>query len=105
MAKEYAKSFYKSKAWLSCREGFINSKHGLCERCKSKGKYVAGKIVHHKTYITPENINDPYITLSFENLELLCSSCHNKEHGESKEPLLREGLIFDENGQLVSHEG
>ncbi|MBE7145095.1 hypothetical protein BHL35_08985 [Bacillus cereus] len=39
----------------------------MCERCQS-----TGKIVHHKEYITPGSINDPEVTLSISNLELLC---------------------------------
>ena len=54
MAKEWAKSFYQSKAWRRCRDAFFISKQGLCERCENPGK-----IVHHKIYITPNNINDP----------------------------------------------
>jgi len=27
----------------------------------SQWQYVAGEEVHHKIYLTPENINDPYI--------------------------------------------
>lgn len=37
-------------------------------------------ICHHKTYLTPGNINDPDIALSWTNLEALCQDCHNKEH-------------------------
>lgn len=92
--KPWAESFYKSKAWRDCREAFFISKHGLCERCGRPGK-----IVHHKKYLTPENINDPNITLSFENLELLCSSCHSNEHNGTD--VTAEGLMFDEEGNLV----
>lgn len=73
--KEYARSFYNSKAWRLCSRGFMLSKDGLCERC---GRIA--DICHHKTYITPENINDPEITLNWDNLEALCQDCHNKEH-------------------------
>lgn len=98
MAKDFAKNFYRSSAWKKCRASFIISKHGLCERCNCK----AGTIVHHKIYLTPENINDPYITLSFDNLELTCQDCHNKEHMSGD--VTAEGLMFDENGDLVWRE-
>lgn len=39
-----------------------------------------GEIVHHKNYITTSNIYEPEITINFNNLELLCLDCHNKEH-------------------------
>jgi len=94
MAKEFAKAFYKSKAWRQCRDAYFISQHGLCERCG-----VAGKIVHHKDYLSPENINDPEVSLNWDNLELLCQDCHNHEHHEV--PATGDGLAFDENGDLV----
>lgn len=93
--KEWAKQFYKSKAWRKCRHAYFISQHGLCERCKEPGK-----IVHHKQYLTPETINDPDVSLSFNNLELLCHECHNKEHFKKFSPT-REGLAFDEHGNLT----
>ena len=93
--KPYAKKFYKSSAWRKCRQAYITSKYGLCERCAD-----AGNIVHHKTYITPENINDPNITLNHKNLELLCATCHQHEHYKTNSAIA-EGLAFDSNGDLV----
>lgn len=78
--KEYAESFYKSNAWRQCRLSYLKSVGGLCERCYQKGLFVPAKIVHHKIYITPDNITDPSITFNFNNLEALCQDCHNKEH-------------------------
>lgn len=91
---EKKRSFYKSKAWRQCRHAFFASRHGLCERCQG-----SGKIVHHKVYLTPDNINDPDVSLNWDNLELLCHDCHNKEHFKSSPT--REGLMFNENGDLV----
>lgn len=91
--KPWAEHFYKSKAWRDCRDAFFIYKHGICERCGGHGE-----IVHHKEYLTPTNINDPNITLNWDNLELLCQDCHNKEH--SKELPISEGLMFDEEGNL-----
>ena len=99
VAKEWAKSFYKSKAWQDCREGYIQSVHGLCERCLEKDKHVPGKIVHHKKILTPENINNPDITLSWENLELVCATCHQHEHFESD--AIIDGYKFNEFGDMV----
>jgi len=99
MAKEYALSFYHSKSWLDCRDGYIKSVNGLCERCLSKGIMVPGKIVHHKTYITPNNVNDPNITLSWNNLEYLCQDCHNNEHHTNEATC--EGLRFNNIGDLI----
>ena len=80
MAKEFSKRLYKSAAWQACRTAYIKKVGGLCERCFKEGKIVPGVIVHHKIYLTPENVNEPRITLNFDNLELLCEACHNKEH-------------------------
>lgn len=58
-----------------------------------------GKIVHHKTPITPSNINDPMITLNFNNLEYICQTCHNKEHMRNK--ATKDDVEFDEDGNLI----
>jgi len=50
----WAAWFYNSRAWLDCRLAFLQSKFFICERCGG-----AATIAHHKTYLTPENINDP----------------------------------------------
>lgn len=80
--KDYAQSFYKSKTWQDCRAAYFKQARGLCERCLKKGVYKAGEIVHHKKHITPANICDPAITLSFDNLELVCRDCHAELHKE-----------------------
>lgn len=84
MAKEYAAQFYKSKAWQNTRAAYISSRGGLCERCLARGKYNPGVIVHHREHITPDNIQDPNVLLSWENLELLCRECHAAEHAKNK---------------------
>ena len=95
MAREFAEAFYKSAAWLHCREAYIEHVHGLCERC-----HRPGYIVHHKIYLTPDNIADPDVALNFDNLEYLCLDCHNREHGSSDQQVTREGLAFDSFGDL-----
>lgn len=98
--KEYAKGFYRSMAWRKCRDAYFIKRNGICERCGN-----AGVIVHHKIYITPENINNPKITLNFDYLELLCCDCHNKEHkknkkrNKNKKPNLR--YTIDEQGNIL----
>lgn len=93
----FAKSFYLSKAWRDTRAYIYKRDMGLCVRC---GK--PGKIVHHKIYLTPQNIDNPSITLSEDNLELLCCECHAIEH-EGQAPTA-EGLEFDSEGNLVERE-
>lgn len=95
MAKDYAKQFYKSTAWKECRMAYIKSVGGLCEECLKHGIYTPGKIVHHKIPLTEENINDPSITLSWDNFKLVCQDCHAKEHAAECR------YSFDEFGGVV----
>lgn len=79
--KEFARGFYKGRAWQQCRDGYAASVGGLCEDCLAKGLYRPGEIVHHMIELTPDNINDPAVSLSWSNLRLLCRDCHAKRHG------------------------
>lgn len=92
--REFAKEFYRSKAWRETREYIYKRDMGLCVRCSAPGE-----IVHHKEHLTPHNINNPAITLSEDNLELLCRVCHAIEH-EGELPTSGE-LMFDTEGNLV----
>jgi len=94
MAKDYAKAFYKSARWIECKNGYMQSQNWTCERCGD-----VAIICHHKTYITPENIHDPNITLNWENLESCCQTCHNLEHHSGG--ICQEGLTFDSKGNLI----
>ena len=96
--QDFAKAFYLSKAWRDTREYIYKRDMGLCVLC---GKSCV--IVHHKVYGTPQNINKPAITLSEDNLELLCRECHAIEH-EGQLPTAS-GLMFDSEGNLVEKEG
>ncbi|MBG9937441.1 HNH endonuclease [Bacillus tropicus] len=94
MAKNYAKAFYNGASWRKCKNGFMQSKHYLCERCGD-----IAVICHHKQYITPQNINNPNITLNWDNLEALCQTCHNQEHHSGD--ICANGLVFDNKGNLI----
>ena len=97
MAKEYAKAFYNSSAWIKCKNSYIKSVYGLCERCGEPGY-----IVHHKKHLTPNNINDPNITLNHNNLEYLCLECHNEEHKRfKKKSPVKNGFRFNDKGELI----
>lgn len=97
--KEYARKFYKSKAWQRCRASFVGKRRsidgGLCEHCGKRQGYI----VDHIEEITPENINDINITLNHENLQYLCLECHNTKTFK-KNFAVRENLFFDEEGNL-----
>ena len=81
--QDFARKLYTSKTWEKCRKAYASSVGGLCERCMAQGKVTPGEIVHHKIYISRDNVSDPNITLNFNNLELLCRKCHGEEHGKS----------------------
>lgn len=95
MSKDYAKSFYNSQAWKDTQAAYMASQYYICERCGS-----VARIVHHIHYITPMNINDPNITLSWDNLQALCIDCHNAEH-IGKGGACAEGLRFNDKGELI----
>ena len=73
--KDYAKDFYKGKAWQRVRDDYVKSVGGLCEECLKRGLVVHGEIVHHKEHIT-----DSKVTLNPGNLILLCRGCHGDAH-------------------------
>ena len=76
----FAHGFYSSWQWIKCRRAYAVNKAGLCERCLARGLIVPGTQCHHKIRLTPENINDPDVSLNWENLQLLCEDCHQAEH-------------------------
>ena len=87
------RNFYRSRKWKMARAIKIASVHGRCEKC---GKI--GTEVHHIIHLTPENVFDPSISLNQDNLILLCTECHNKEHGRFEG---RKKYTFDKDGNLV----
>ena len=92
MAKEWAAPFYNSPLWKAQREAYRRHAHGICEMCGAPGE-----IVHHVVELTPDNIGDPEISLSFDNLQLLCRDCHAAVTFRNDAGT---GLYFDERGEL-----
>ena len=80
----FARSFYVSRPWVKCRNAYRASKGGLCEKCWEQGLIVPGTAVHHKIHLTPENIDDPDISLNWNNLILLCDAHHQEEHRKKR---------------------
>ena len=83
MPNGFARSFYMSWEWISCRTAYAESRGWLCERCAARGLIVPGVEVHHKVRLTKTNIKDPSVALNWKNLELLCKDCHLKEHDKT----------------------
>ena len=94
--KDSAETFYKSRRWQKTRAAYLRSVGGLCERCLKKGLYHPAVIVHHKVYLTAENIHTPEIALSWNNLEAVCRDCHEEEHSgqDRRYKVLEDGTVI-----------
>ena len=104
------RKFYDSKAWKTVRKQVWLEQHLLCNRCH-RAVYVDGLsqyipkekrlkgIVHHKEYLSDDNINSKEKTIGRYNLEGLCIDCHNKEHFSSD--ATRKNIMFDEDGNII----
>lgn len=99
MARPFAKGFYSSRAWQSCRDSYIAERMmidgGMCEVCHKE----LGYIVHHKVPITENNINDPMVTLSHDNLSYECRACHDEHEGHGLNKKVGLLCCFDDNGE------
>ena len=105
MAKDFARPFYRSRAWRAAREAYIGQRRsidgGMCEVCGER----IGFIVHHIVELTPENIADSQVTLAFDNLLFVCKECHDRFEGHffgfSRKIARKCSVMFDEEGQPV----
>ncbi len=97
--REAVAAFYVSGVWIDCARAYRDS-NPLCERCRKKGEISLAEQVHHKIKLTPENINNPDITLNWDNLEALCGDCHREEHRKQRRDEKNSGKRWkvDENG-------
>lgn len=97
MAREFSKRFYNSKAWNDLARLIREQRHYICDRCGKPGATQ----VHHIIELTPDNINDPNVSLNPRNLQLLCHDCHNAIHGRFKEAGGR-SYTYDSTGHVVA---
>lgn len=98
MAQAFARKFYNSTEWKRCREGYKQSRSYLCEDCLKRGVYRPGVIVHHIEELTPYNIDKPEVTLSYDNLKLVCRECHAMEHDQRNRG---RRYIIDADGRII----
>lgn len=101
MAKEFAKKFYASTAWHRARDAYIAERMsidgGMCEHCHKRPGYI----VHHIIELTPDNINDPNITLNTDNFEYWCKPCHDDEHLPTHGRDQFRTIVFDDDGNPI----
>ncbi len=77
------KQFYCSKPWLDLSYKMKIDAGGKCSRCgftaitKEDWSLLIG---HHIIELTEDNVNDPTISLNPDKIEIICQTCHNKEH-------------------------
>ena len=96
MAREFARKFYSSAAWQSCRNNYSAMRGHLCEDCLRRGIYRPGVEVHHIEELTPLNIHRPEVTLNYDNLVLLCRECHKARHEHKQRR-----YIIGDNGKII----
>ena len=83
-SSQEVEKFYTTWTWRRCRKAYADSVGNMCERCLKRGIIEPGAKdrpleVHHKIPLTEDNVTDPKVTLNWDNLELLCKTCHDEE--------------------------
>ena len=96
VAKEYAKPFYKSKLWQETRQYILKRDKYRCQECGGIAEEV-----HHKEWLTSENINDPNIAVNPDNLVSLCYKCHKEKHKKLCNQIVEVNYKFDGNGDII----
>lgn len=97
--KDFAKRFYKSKAWQRTRAVAWARDKGLCVDCMKRGLITPAEEVHHIKELTTDNIDDPRVTLNLDNLVSLCRECHQARHNTnaSRYKILPNGQVVAKN--------
>lgn len=72
--------FYCSKVWRELALKLKIERGGKCERTGTVFADLSQLIAHHKIELTDDNVDDPYIALNPDNIEIISREEHNKEH-------------------------
>lgn len=105
MAKQYARSFYRSKQWDAVRRYCLMRDNYLCRECGRPAEEV-----HHIVHLSPTTIWDKSIALNPDNCVSLCKECHFNEHREDQiagrknnfvEKNILPKIVFDESGSPI----
>lgn len=71
-------ALYHTTRWQKCRHVVLIRDDYLCQECKRRGLITPANIVHHII----EARNDLTKFFDLDNLESICTECHNREHPE-----------------------
>ena len=99
MAKSWARAFYRSQAWRAIRRRALIRDGFTCRICGARATEV-----DHIKELTPDNIKDPKVSLSLDNLQSLCHECHTVKTMEDKGVISLDCDIeyyFDQDGNIV----
>ena len=99
---EIALPFYSSVAWKKCRKAYAKARGGVCEICLANGIISPGEIVHHKIELNEDNINNPDVTLNWDNLQLVCRFCHAQIHKGEIVHSRKRRFIVAEDGHVIA---
>lgn len=58
--------------------------------------------MHHIIELTPDNINNPNVSLNPRNLMLLCNDCHNRMHHRFGQGAGSRTYSYDSSGHVVA---
>lgn len=83
-------TFYRSKAWKATSKAKLQSVDYRCEAQLKGCQGIACEVHHIKPVQTPEGWDK---RLEWENLEALCTSCHNGRHPEKFKKQRDDGVI------------
>lgn len=83
-------AFYKSKAWKDQSRARLQSVGYRCEARLQGCQGLAVEVHHRKPIQTPEGWD---LRLDWENLEAVCTSCHNGRHPEKLKREAEDGVI------------
>jgi len=93
---EQKQKFYDSGEWKRTRAKVKERDNNECQECKRNGSVsidvyeYSEKAKRKKIKLVVHHIKElehyPELALDMDNLETVCVSCHNKEHGRVFEP-------------------
>ena len=87
-----ADRFYVCGEWKKKREEILSRDNYDCQRCKRNHEASTATTVHHIKHLK----DYPELAFDDDNLESLCSDCHNLEHPEKFKEYIKSKRWNDE---------